>query len=66
MSGVNVPTHFYTEFARNIDLLLQQKNSRFESAVSTGNHSGEKASPVDQVGAGSMTDITTRFDPIVR
>jgi hypothetical protein len=66
MSGQNVPAHYYTEFARNIDLLLQQKNSRFENAVTTGTYSGEKASPVDQVGASEMDDITGRFEPITR
>jgi hypothetical protein len=66
MSGVNVPSHYYTEFARNIELLLQQRNSRFASSTMTGNHSGEKASPVDQVGANDMDDITTRFEPITR
>lgn len=66
MSGVNVPTHYYTEYARNIDLLLQQKNSRLSGFVNTGTHSGEKASPVDQVGKGEMQDVVTRFAPIQR
>jgi hypothetical protein len=66
MSGVNVPQHFHTEFARNIDLLLQQKDSRLSGAVSQGNHSGDKASPVDQVGKVEMQDVTTRFAPMGR
>lgn len=61
MSGVNVPAHYGFEFARSIDLLLQQKNSRLSGAVSTGTHQGDKASVVDQVGAIEMQDVTTRF-----
>lgn len=61
MSGVNVPSHYYTEFARNIDFLAQQTNSRLSGAVMTGTHSGEKASPVDQIGKIEMTDVSTRF-----
>jgi len=66
MSGVNVPNHYYTEFARNIDFLCQQKNSRLGEWVMTGNHTGEKASPVDQIGSIEMQDITGRFEPIGR
>lgn len=66
MSGVNVPDHFYTEYAQVIDTLLQQKQSRLSAAVHTGTHSGEKASPVDQVGAIEMTDVTQRFAPMPR
>lgn len=66
MSGVNVPSHYYTEFARNIDLLLQQKNSRLGDKVMSGSHSGDKASPVDQVGKVEMQDVTDRFAPMQR
>jgi len=66
MSGVNVPSHYYTEFARNIDFLLQQKNSRLGMAVKNGQHSGEKASPVDQIGKVEMADVTTRFADMPR
>lgn len=64
--SVNIPTHFFTEFARNIDLLLQQKNSRLSDKVATGNHSGDKASPVDQIGKVEMSDVTSRFAPMGR
>jgi hypothetical protein len=66
MSGANVPNHYYTEFSRNIDHLLQQKNSRFSDKVNTGNHSGDKASPVDQVGKAEMNDVTSRFAAMPR
>lgn len=66
MSGINVPTHYYTQFAQNIDFLLQQQDSRLSGAVRTGTHSGEKASPVDQIGVSEMSDIVDRFQTIVR
>lgn len=66
MSGANVPAHYYTEFARNINFLAQQRNSRLGAAVDNGNHSGEKASPVDQIGKVEMTDVVTRFADMPR
>jgi hypothetical protein len=66
MSGQNVPNHYYVEFSRNIDFLLQQKNSRLGEWVRSGTHSGKQASPVDQIGAAEMTDITGRLEPITR
>jgi len=64
--SINIPAHYYTEFSRNIDLLLQQRNSRFSDKVNNGNHSGEKASPVDQIGKIEMQDVVTRFAPMGR
>lgn len=64
--SINIPTHYYTEFSRNIDLLLQQKDSRLSGAVMTGTHSGEKASPVDQFGKVEMQDVVSRFAPMGR
>lgn len=64
--SANIPAHFYTEYARNIDLLLQQMDSRLSGKVATGSHSGDKASPVDQIGKIEMQDITTRFQPMNR
>lgn len=66
MSGQNVPAHFAQQFASNINLLLQQKDSRLRSCVMTGNHQGEQASPVDQVGAVEMQDVVSRFAPMGR
>ena len=64
--SINIPTHYATEFSRNIDLLLQQMDSRLSGKVNTGIHVGEKASPVDQIGKVEMQDITTRFAPMNR
>lgn len=66
MSGVNVPSHYYTQFAQNIDYLVQQKDSRLGETVRSGTHTGDKASPVDQIGSSEMSDITDRFATIVR
>jgi hypothetical protein len=66
MSGVNVPSHYHTEFSRNLDFLLQQEQCMLMKWVDQGNHSGDKASPVDQIGKIEATDITTRFAPMGR
>lgn len=64
--SVNIPNWYYTEYSRNIDLLLQQRDSRLSGAVMTGMHTGEKASPVDQLGSVEMVDVTSRFAPMGR
>jgi hypothetical protein len=64
--SANIPAHYYTQYAQNIDFLLQQKDSRLGGAVRTGSHSGEKASPVDQIGKIEMADVTSRFAPMGR
>lgn len=64
--SINIPTHYAQQFATNIQLLLQQKGSRLRSAVSTGQHVGSQASPVDQVGSVEMQAVTTRFGAMGR
>ncbi len=64
--SINLPTHYVLQYANTISLLLQQKNSRFESAVTTGSYIGKQASPVDQIGAIDMLPVTTRFAPMGR
>lgn len=54
-------THFVSQFSSNIQLLLQQKDSRLSSAVSRGSHKGKAASPVDQVGSVAASKVTTRY-----
>lgn len=61
-----IPSHFAEQFATNIQLLLQQKGSRLRDKVMSGPHVGKQASPVDQVGAIEMQDVTTRFAPMGR
>ena len=64
--SINLPTHYVQQYANTIALLLQQKNSRFESAVTVGSYIGKQASPVDQIGAIDMLPVTTRFAPMGR
>lgn len=56
-----VPTWQVMQFASSIQMLLQQKESRFRARVTSGNYVGKQASPVDQVGAVEMQPVTTRF-----
>jgi hypothetical protein len=64
--SINLPDHYVTQYANTIAMLLQQKESRFESAVNVGSYIGKQASPVDQIGAISMLPVTTRFAPMGR
>jgi len=64
--SIYLPSHYVKEYANTIDLLLQQKDSRFSAFVMTGSHSGEQASPVDQYGAIEMQEVVGRFGPIGR
>jgi len=63
---VNAASLYGQQFATSVDLLLQQKVSKFRGAVTTGSYVGKQASPVDQVGAVSMSPVTNRFAPKTR
>lgn len=54
------------QFASSIQMLLQQKESRFRARVTSGNYIGKQASPVDQVGTIAMQSVDTRFGPMGR
>lgn len=64
--SINVPTYFIKQYASNVEMLLQQKQSRLRGAVMTGSHTGSGASVVDQVGPIEMLPVTTRFAPMGR
>lgn len=64
--SVNIPNHFAQQFATNIELLLQQKDSRLRSLVMQGSHVGEQASPVDQLDSIEMQSVVGRFDAMPR
>jgi hypothetical protein len=53
------------EFTHNVQLTAQQKTSRLQSAVMTGNHTGEKAAIVDQYLPIEAIEVTSRYTPIV-
>lgn len=64
--SLNVPTLYVQEYSSNVSILLQQKGSKLRGTVMEGNHVGEQASPVDQVGAVEMNEVTSRFAPMPR
>lgn len=64
--SANIPTWYYQQYNQNIVQLAQQKTTRFREAVMTGSHSGQQASPIDQIGAISMTPVVARYAPMPR
>lgn len=64
--SINSPSHYVQQYATNIQLLLQQKDSRLKSLVMNGSHAGEQASPVDQIEKIEMQSPAGRFAPIGR
>lgn len=64
--SVNLPTWYVRQYATNIQLLLQQKGSKLRQAVTTGDYVGDQASPVDQLDAVEMQQVTTRFGAMPR
>lgn len=59
-----IGTHYAQQFSTNVKLLLQQEGSRLRSAVMTGSHKGEQASPVDQYGAIEANQVVGRYNPM--
>lgn len=65
--SINSPTFYAQQFATQVALLAQQKESKLQRAVTVGTgHYGEQASPVDQVGLIDATENTERFAPMPR
>jgi len=64
--SINLLSHYSQQYASNVALLLQQKQSKFAAAVTTGSYTGEQASPVDQVGVVEMSQVNSRFEPKTR
>jgi len=56
-----VTTHYVQQFSTNVELLSQQKVSRFQPYVMTGTHVGKQASPTDQVKPTVAKKRTTRY-----
>ena len=55
-----IPDHFYLSFTRNVELLLQQRNSRFAPAVMQSSYGGKAAQVVKQFGEVEFQEVTTR------
>jgi len=64
--SVNIPDHYTISFSTNVMLLLQIKGSKLRGTVTEASYTGKLASPVDQIGAVEMQDVTGRFQPKVR
>ena len=64
--SINVPDHYILQFSSNVELRLQQDGSKLGNTVTNGSHTGEGASPVDQVDAIEAEDVTTRFADMPR
>lgn len=56
---------FVNQYSMNVNLLMQQKVSRLEKAVTIGNHFGEKAEVINQFGTGKAVKITGRYKDII-
>lgn len=61
--SLNLPNIYGQQFAKNIALLVQQKDTRLAGAVTLGTYQGKQAQVVDQLGAVEMQDVTGRFQP---
>jgi hypothetical protein len=64
--SVNIPDHYTLDFSTNIQLLLQEKGTKLRGTVMEGMHTGESASPVDQISSVEALDVTNRFAPMGR
>ncbi len=64
--SVNLPTHYARQFANSIDLLLQARGGRLRGSVTSKMYQGQDGSPVDQVGAVEMSEVTERFGAMPR
>lgn len=60
----NIGTYYVQQHNITLQLLLQQRGSKLRGKVATGNHVGEKASPVDQAGSLTANKVTARNQPI--
>lgn len=64
--SANIPNHFAQQYATNVELLLQQKDTRLRSLVTQGQYIGEQAAAVDQIDSVEMQSVTTRFEAMPR
>jgi hypothetical protein len=55
---------FTQEFSSNVELLLQQKESKIRGKVREGSHTGKAASPINQFGEVAARAPTGRFAPL--
>ena len=61
--SINYVNQFTVQYSANVALLLQEEGYKLRGKVMTGTHTGEGASPVNQVGAVTMRDVENRGAP---
>jgi hypothetical protein len=54
-----IQAHHVFQFSKNVELLLQQRASRFEEAVTSANYSGDKAQVIMQLGEVEMRQLSS-------
>jgi hypothetical protein len=64
--SVNITTFYVQQYAKILNQLAQQKESRLRKSVSEQNYIGMAGSPVEQVGATAMQPVTSRYAPMGR
>lgn len=64
--GANVTTWFVQEYAKLLNELVQQRQSRLRQACTEQRYEGQAGSPVEQVGPIAMQPVTSRFQPMGR
>lgn len=56
----SIEQHFVDEYSTTLQLLSQQRKSKFREYVTLGSHTGEGAAPVNQYGEADGQEVTTR------
>ncbi len=64
--SINLVDLYARQYSTNVNLLLQTVGGKFRRAVTEGTYQGDQASPVDQIGAVEMQEVTTRFGEMPR
>lgn len=64
--SVNIMTFYVQEYARILNELVQQRDSRLRKACTEQRYEGKAGSPVEQVGAIAMQAVTSRYQPMGR
>lgn len=64
--SVNITTFYVQQYARLLNELVQQRDSRLRQAVTEQRYEGKAGSPVEQVGSIAMQPVTSRYAPMGR
>lgn len=59
--SVNITTFYVQQYAKIINELVQQRDSRLRQACTEQRYEGKAGSPVEQVGAIAMQPVTSRY-----